>query len=165
MLLKENFSRVYDKFKLLLYSRAFRGISNEKDDDLTSFEVLCMEIIGALKEPTINEFAEGAQLSSPNATYRINQLIKKGYVEKVRNNQDKREYYLIATEKYANRYGVIYDYIEVVVNRIENRFPKEKVEIFNEVLEAVAEEMRPEAESFVNVAAQNGNLKQSRVKF
>ncbi|MDD7347679.1 MAG: MarR family transcriptional regulator [Clostridiales bacterium] len=161
-MLKENFSRVYDKFKLLLYSRAFRSLGDGKNDDLTSFEVLCMEIIGALREPTINEFAEAAQLSPPNATYRIGQLIKKGYIKKIQSQYDKREYYLVATDKYANLYGVVYDYIDIVISRIEKRFPKDKIEVFTEVLGAVADEMTPEAESFVDVAYNNGNLKISK---
>ena len=38
-MLKENFSHVYDKFKLLLYDKAF----NDGDEDaLSAFEVICM---------------------------------------------------------------------------------------------------------------------------
>ena len=68
-MLKENFSHVYDKFKLLLYDKAFNDDSD--DDALSAFEVICMEIITALKEPTVNAFADAAHMSSPNATYYI----------------------------------------------------------------------------------------------
>ena len=46
-MLKENFSHVYDKFKLLLYDKAFNDDGD--DDALSAFEVICMEIITALK--------------------------------------------------------------------------------------------------------------------
>lgn len=97
-MLKENFSHVYDKFKLLLYDKAF---NDDDEDALSAFEVICMEIITALNEPTVNEFADAAHMSSPNATYRVNCLIKKGYINKKRGETDRREYYLEATEKYT----------------------------------------------------------------
>lgn len=110
-MLKENFSHVYDKFKLLLYDKAFNDDGD--DDALSAFEVICMEIITALKEPTVNAFADAAHMSSPNATYRVNSLIKKGYINKKRGETDRREYYLEATEKYTKNYGMVYDYIEI----------------------------------------------------
>ena len=112
-MLKENFSHVYDKFKLLLYDKAFNDDGD--DDALSAFEVICMEIITALKEPTVNAFADAAHMSSPNATYRVNSLIKKGYINKKRGETDRREYYLEATEKYTKNYGMVYDYIGIVI--------------------------------------------------
>lgn len=150
---------MYDKFKLMLYDKVFRSFEEGEDDSLTTFEVLCMEIIGALREPTVNEFAEAAQISSSNATYRVNQIIKKGYVEKVRGEVDRREFYLVPTNKYAERYGIIYDYIDIVSDRIRDRFPKEQVDMFTEMLGVVARELTPEADSFLEVARRNGNLR------
>ena len=155
-MLKENFSRVYDKFKLLLYGKAF---NDNSEDALSAFEVLCMEIIMALRAPTVNEFADAARMSSPNATYRINRLIEKGYIKKKRGKTDRREFYLEATEKYSKSYGVVYDYIELLCNRITEHFPKEDVEKFDEVLRTVANELTFEVESFHDVASKNGNLK------
>lgn len=163
-MLNSNFSRIYDKFKLMLYDRVFRTFGEVEDDSLTTFEVLCMEIIGALKEPTVNEFAEAAQISSSNATYRINQIIKKGYVEKIRGKVDRREYYLVPTKKYADRYGVIYDYIDIVCDRIRERFDDQQVELLTEMLGIVANELTPEADSFLEVAKRNGNLRGKRDK-
>ena len=63
-MLKENFSHVYDKFKLLLYDKAF----NDGDEDaLSAFEVICMEIITALKEPTVNAFISTRNAVKPIA--------------------------------------------------------------------------------------------------
>lgn len=161
-MLNRNFRRMYDKFKLLLYDRVFRSFSEGEEDSLTNFEVLCMEIIGALRQPTVNEFAEAAQISSPNATYRINQIIKKGYVKKIRGEQDKREYYLVPTEKYLQRYGVIYDYINLVSDRIRDRFSKEEVALLDKMLRIVVKELTPEADNFFEMAKRNGNIKSKK---
>lgn len=155
-MLKENFSHVYDKFKLLLYDKAF----NDGDEDaLSAFEVICMEIITALNEPTVNEFADAAHMSSPNATYRVNCLIKKGYINKKRGETDRREYYLEATEKYTKNYGMVYDYIGIVCDRIKERFSEEDVKKLDEILGVVAKELTYEADSFHSVAIRKRKLR------
>ena len=42
-----------------------------------------METIQALGSPTINEFASFMRISPPNAAYKINSLIRKGYIQKI----------------------------------------------------------------------------------
>ena len=64
-LLEESFSEVYTKFKLHFYQEVFSRFQN-REASLTAVETFCMEIIQALKEPTINEFA-GSLLSGPDA--------------------------------------------------------------------------------------------------
>jgi len=103
-----------------------------------------MEIIVALKDPTINEFATFAKLSPPNAAYKVNRLIKKGYVNKIQSTTDKREYHLVATEKYSKNYGVIYDYIGVVMGRIQDKFSPDEVNKLDAILQTTADELMPE---------------------
>ena len=149
-MLKENFSHVYDKFKLLLYDKAF---NDDGDNDALS------ALITALKEPTVNAFADAAHMSSPNATYRVNSLIKKGYINKKRGETDRREYYLEATEKYTKNYGMVYDYIGIVCDRIKEKFSEDDVEKLDEILEVIAKELTPEADSFHSVAIRKRKLK------
>ena len=65
-MLREEFSRVYAKFKLHFYQKVFEKIQ-ERETSLTTVETFCMEIIYAAKGPTVNEFAKIANLSSPNS--------------------------------------------------------------------------------------------------
>jgi DNA-binding MarR family transcriptional regulator len=145
-MLEKSFSDIYTKFKMSLYSKVFKEFSDNDAEALTAVEVLCMEIIVALKDPTINEFATFAKLSPPNAAYKVNRLIKKGYVNKVQSTTDKREYHLIATEKYAKNYGVIYDYIGVVMSRVKDKFSPDDVDKLDALLQATSEELMPEVE-------------------
>ena len=92
-MLEESFSQVYTKFKLHFYQEIFSRFQN-REASLTAVETFCMEIILALKEPTINEFASFVHISSPNAAYKVNNLIQKGYVEK--GNKDEVFRYHIA---------------------------------------------------------------------
>ena len=97
-MLDESFRDVYTKFKLHFYQEVFSRFQN-REASLTAVETFCMEIIMALEEPTINEFASFVNISSPNAAYKVNSLIQKGYVEKIRSDQDRREYHLRPTKK------------------------------------------------------------------
>ena len=90
-MLEEQFYNVYTKFKLHFFQNVFEKWQN-REASLTTVETFCMEIIYYMKNPTINEFARLANISSPNAAYKINNLIKKGYIKKVQSKHDKREY-------------------------------------------------------------------------
>ena len=103
-----------------------------------------MEIIYALSEPTVNEFANFIQVSSPNAAYKVNSLIKKGYIEKIQSSEDKREYHLRVTSKYIQYYNLSQNYVNQVSKRIEERFSKEELEKFEEMLTIVCDELMPE---------------------
>lgn len=116
-MLDESFRDVYTKFKLHFYQEVFSRFQN-REASLTAVETFCMEIIMALEEPTINEFASFVNISSPNAAYKVNSLIQKGYVEKIRSNQDRREYHLRPTQKYMDYYNISTGYLHTVMERI-----------------------------------------------
>lgn len=144
-LLEDNFTEVYTKFKLQFYKMVFKRFET-REASLTAVETFCIEAIYALKRPTINEFAKFTQISAPNAAYKINNLVKKGYLRKVQSTVDKREYYLEVTERYKNYSKINTDYIETVMKRIRERFPEEDVEKLDAMLEIMVEELMPETE-------------------
>ena len=127
-MLDQTFGQVYTKFKLHFYQEVFSRFQN-REASLTAVETFCMEIIMALEEPTINEFASFVNISSPNAAYKVNSLIQKGYVEKIRSNQDRREYHLRPTQKYMDYYNISTGYLHTVMERINKRFTAEEARI------------------------------------
>lgn len=80
-MLETAFSEVYTKFKLHFYRKVFERWES-REATLTTVETFCMEIIYALDRPTVNEFASFVQISPPNAAYKVNSLIRKGYLKK-----------------------------------------------------------------------------------
>ena len=145
--LERHFSDVYDKFKLMLYDRALKERGSDLPGDLSLQEVIYMEIIIALGAPTVAEFSRFAKLSAPNTAYRLNKLEERGYIRRTRNDQDKREFRIEATNRYREEYGVIFDYIHLVCDRIEKRFSPADVDKFREMLGIISEELMPEAGS------------------
>lgn len=142
-MLQQVFGSVYTKFKLHFYMKVFEKW-HDREASLTTVETFCMEIIYALDNPTVATFAAVANISSPNAAYKINNLVKKGYLEKVQSKEDKREYRLQVTEKYMSYYNISYNYINVVMKRIEERFSEDEIKMLEKVLTIMDEELMPE---------------------
>lgn len=142
-MLKHAFINVYMKFKLHFYQKVFEKLQ-DKEASLTTVETFCMEIIYALNKPTVAQFASIANISSPNAAYKINNLIRKGYLKKVQSEEDKREYHLEVTDKYMSYYNISYNYLDEVMERISNRLDESDVETLVKLLNIISEELMPE---------------------
>ena len=141
--LEHYFLEVYTKFKLSMYRKIFSS-SEDRKEGLSAMENFCAETIYALNGPTVHEFASFVHISAPNAAYKIHNLIRKGYVVKIRSKEDRREYHLEVTEKYLREYGLTYDYVEVVMKRIRERFSEEDARHFEEILRVISEELMSE---------------------
>ena len=145
-MLDESFDRVYTKFKLHFYRSVFSRFQ-DREASLTTVETFCMEIINALGHPTINGFSSFLNISPPNAAYKINSLIQKGYVTKEQSPDDKREYHLSVTQKYIDYYNISQRYLNTVLRRVKKRFPKEDVAKLEEMLDVISDELMPELDA------------------
>ena len=139
-MLHQAFNEVYTKFKLHFYQEIFRRFQN-REASLTTVETFCMESIMALGRPSVNEFATFMRISPPNAAYKVNSLVKKGYIRKVQSPSDRREYHLEVTQKYIDYYNISSSYMEEVMDR---RFPAEDCAKLEEILTVVSRELMPE---------------------
>lgn len=142
-MLKDAFLNVYTKFKLHFYQEIFQRFEN-REASLTTVETFCMETIMALGKPTVNEFAGFMRISSPNAAYKVNSLVKKGYINRVQSETDRREYHLEVTQKYIDYYNISARYVMEIMDRITDRFPQEDREKLEEVLHIISHELMSE---------------------
>ena len=142
-MLQENFSKVYDKFKLQFYRKVFELV-RERDGSLSAMEAFSLEVIQMLNTPTVGQFADFLNISPANATYKVNSLIKKGYLERQNSQLDRREYHLILSEKYYNYIGLLSSYESTVTQRMIDRFPPEDIAKFDEMLRIISQELMPE---------------------
>ena len=90
---------------LQFYRRIF-SVVKEREGSLTAMEVFSLEVIHAMNEPTISEFAEFIGISRPGASYKVASLMQKGYVTKEVSAEDKREFRLRLTDKYRDYFGL-----------------------------------------------------------
>lgn len=97
-MLKDLISSLSNKSRIYFCTQIFSRFDTP-EVDLTNVESYCMECILALAEPSVQEFAHMMGISAPNAAYKVNALIRKGYIEKTQSMLDKREFYFKANEK------------------------------------------------------------------
>lgn len=142
-MLKDAFSSVYIKFKLHFYKEIFQRFQN-REASLTTVETFCMESILYLGRPTVNEFATFMCISPPNAAYKVNSLVKKGYINKVQSETDRREFHLEVTQKYMDYYNLSANYVDTVLARIGQRFTPEECETLERMLTVISGELMPE---------------------
>ena len=142
-MLEKNFVEVYDKFKLNFYRRVFELV-REREGSLSAMEAFSLEVIKMLDEPTIGQFADFLNISQSNATYKVNSLIRKGYLERQNSSVDRREYHLVLSEN--NYAGLLSSYEMTVMERIKERFSAEDVEKFDNMLSVISKELMPECE-------------------
>ncbi len=147
---ENRFAEVYTKFKMHFYREVFRNFG-DREATLTTVETFCMEVIYAMNNPTINQFAQFIQISSPNAAYKVNNLIRKGYLKKVQGEKDHREYYLHVTQKYLDYYNVSTNYLDTVWNRLNERLNEDEMKTLDHILQIMSDELMPEIPAFKNV--------------
>ncbi len=132
--------RVLGKFKMYSYREMFK-IWKGREVSLTTVETFCMEIIYTMGRPSVSEFARFANLSSANAADKINNLINKGYIKKIRSEEDRRIYYLEPTQKYIDYYSIYTEYIDRVMQRAEESFDKKELDVFYRILSRIDGEL------------------------
>ena len=98
-MLEQNFQSVYEKFKLQFFRRLFSQV-REREGSLSAMEAFSVEVIHELDAPTIGQFADFLGISQSNATYKVNNLIRKGYIVKENSDTDRREYHLKLSDKF-----------------------------------------------------------------
>ena len=145
-MLEESFIKVYEKFKVQFYKKIFEKVK-ERDGSLSAMEGFSLEIIRALNEPTVGQFADFLNISQTNATYKVNSLIKKGYLVRQNSTTDRREYHLVLSDKYYSYAELMTSYEQTVVNRMRERFGEEDAKKFDELLTIISEELMPECDA------------------
>lgn len=122
--------------------RAFRRITlGRQADKLTVSEVFSLYLIDMLGGPTLKLFAEAMGISQPNATYKINSLVDKGYVEKRSSEIDRREMNLYTTRKARKLIKDREISQEELEMSLRARFTEEQLTTAEEVFRAVVELM------------------------
>ena len=144
-MIEKSFTEVYDKFKLQFYRKVFDQV-RERDGSLSAMEAFSLEVIAMLDRPTVGQFADFLNISQSNATYKVNSLMKKGYLERHNSTTDRREYHLVLSEKFYNYMGLLSNYEHTVMQRLEQRLSAEDAQKFDEILRLMSSELMPECD-------------------
>ncbi|MHB8129822.1 MAG: MarR family transcriptional regulator [Mobilitalea sp.] len=139
-MLEKEFEKLYFKFRNNYCKNLFSSVNEEKDS-LSPTESYCVEAIYLLNRPTVHQFANYVNISQPNATYRISNLISKGYVRKILSLDDRREYFLEVTDKFSKNYGMNSSYNTELMSGIRDKFTKEEVVLLEKMMKKIVQEI------------------------
>jgi DNA-binding MarR family transcriptional regulator len=67
--------------------------------ELSMRQIVYLETIAALGEPTFSDLAHRLGISKPSVTAIVDKLIQKGYLERVQSDADRRVFHVHLTEK------------------------------------------------------------------
>jgi len=135
-----------DKRFRLIHYRSLFGRIKDKAGSLSATESFSVDAIYLLNEPTIKQFADYLGISQPNATYKVNSLIEKGYITKIPSTDDRREYRLQVSEKFFKYYDVADSVITDALDEITPQFSEDELKAFETVLKALNREIEPKSE-------------------
>lgn len=142
-MLRDAIQDLYNKFRIYFYMQVFAKFE-KREASLTTVESYSVECIKALGEPTVQEFAIMMGISAPNAAYKVNALVQKGYIEKIQDENDHREFHLRPTRKFWEYYDVSYRYVKKVEERCKKRFTQEEMDKLEEMVKIITTELMPE---------------------
>ena len=132
---------LYNRFRLMTY-RALFGRIRERDGSLSATEAFAADVIYLLEEPTITQLAETLGISQPNATYKINNLVSKGYAVRTSSDADRRECRVSVGDRFFSYYNTDYPFIAESVEKLGQNYTPEELAL----LERMVEDMRKSME-------------------
>ena len=137
-MLTDEIINLYKRFRLLNYREMF-GRIREKDGSLSATEAFAADVIYLLEKPTITQLADTLGISQPNATYKVNNLAAKGYVQKTVSEDDRRECRLSVSDRFHSYYDTSDRFIQDAVKKLEASYSPEALETFAGMLRALSE--------------------------
>ena len=129
---------LFKRFRLYYYRQLF-GRIREKDGSLSATEAYTVDVIFLLGNPTITQLAETLGISQPNATYKVNNLVTKGYVTKTVSEDDKREIRLSVCDRFFKYYGDLDHFSDRASAALESEYSSEELETFTRMLRSLME--------------------------
>ena len=81
--------RLQNWLRLESYKKMFHTL-REKTGTLSATEAFSADVIHLLGRPTLGQFAATLGISQPNATYKVNNLVAKGYLAKIPTTMSRR---------------------------------------------------------------------------
>ena len=144
-MLPQSVMKLYRRLRLDGYRKLF-GAVQEREGSLSAMEAFSADLINLLGEPTISQFADYIGISQPNATYQVNALAAKGYVEKVVAKPDRREVRLRTGKKFAQYFDEDRPAILKAAEAVRKEFTEGEIETARRVLDAMLAAMQKQKE-------------------
>lgn len=131
---------LYRQMRLLSYQKMF-GAIREKSGSLRATEAFSADVVHLLDSPTLSQFAAFLGVSLPNATYKVNQLVDKGYVRKIVSPDDRREVHLQTCGKFERYFDEQGDRLKRAVARLRRTYSAEQMQLAAQMMQELVHSM------------------------
>jgi len=131
----------FDKKMRLRHYKNLFGKVKERPGSLSATEAYSADVIYLMEKPTIKQFAECLGISQPNATYKVGNLIEKGYIKKETGIDDRREFRLHMADKFFGYFDANDGFLHSVIDKLKRKFSDKELETFEEVLSELNSEL------------------------
>lgn len=136
----EKMLKTFQKLRLEFYRKIFTRV-RERDGSLSAMEVFSLEIIYALGRPTIEQFARFIGISQSNATYKVNSLMKKGYIIRQPSQEDGREYNLELSEKFYGYSDMLEENVRTITRNVLEQLTPEEIAVIDKAADILNKEL------------------------
>ena len=136
----EKMLKTFQKLRLEFYRKIFTRV-RERDGSLSAMEVFSLEIIYALGSPTIGQFARFIGISQSNATYKVNSLMKKGYIIRQPSQEDGREYNLELSEKFYGYSDMLEENVRTITRNVLEQLTPEEIAVIDKAADILNKEL------------------------
>ena len=133
-MLYEKLKTLYEKVRLKHYRDLFSRVK-ERDGSLSATEAYAADVIYLLGSPTVSTFAETLGISQPNATYKINNLVSKGYAVRTASDADRRECKVSVGDRFFSYYNTDYPFIAESVDKLKKNYSEKELELLERMLD------------------------------
>lgn len=136
----EKMLKTFQKLRLEFYRKIFTRV-RERDGSLSAMEVFSLEIIYALGRPTIGQLARFIGISQSNATYKVNSLMKKGYIIRQPSQEDGREYNLELSEKFYGYSDMLEENVRTITRNVLEQLTPEEIAVIDKAADILNKEL------------------------
>ena len=122
--------RLQNWLRLESYKKMFHTL-REKTGSLSATEAFSADVIHLLGRPTLGQFAATLGISQPNATYKVNSLMKKGYIIRQPSQEDGREYNLELSEKFYGYSDMLEENVRTITRNVLEQLTPEEIAVID----------------------------------
>ena len=116
-----------------------RAFEEEGFSDLSMRQLLYLETVARLGQPTFSELAEALEVTKPSVTVLVQKLIRMGYIQKTQSQEDRRVYHLSLAGK-GKRFTEMHANVHrLMAARLTERLDPEQTRQLAELLKTIVE--------------------------
>ena len=140
-MLYQKLKTLYEKVRLQHYRDLFSRVK-ERDGSLSATEAYAADVIYLMGAPTVSAFADTLGISQPNATYKINNLVSKGYARRSGSDADRRECRVTVGERFFSYYNTDYPFMEEGLASLQRNYSAEELSLFERMIDDLIQHLK-----------------------